>query len=506
MSARFTLAVDVGMSRTAAAIARIAGDRVETEPFRLGRHTDTAPSAAFVADGELLFGDAAERRGIWQPDRLIRDVKRRIGDGVPILVADQRFSPEKLFAATVAWVIDTVVEREGASPAAVCVTVPVTWGAHRTSLVRAALAREGWSDVDVLSEPEAAVRHYVSEHPLAPGSAIGVYDLGGGTFDAAIMRRRDDGDLDVLGTPRGLDDFGGADIDDLVFRHVLASADAAGEGRSGSESERLALSTLRRDCVDAKEALSFDSEAVVPVLLGSRRHTVRIVRSEFESLVGEHIARTIAVFADALTDPDLTATGIEAILLTGGSSRIPRIAQMLSEAFERPTLVDTDPKATVARGAARLTAQRHLVEETVEPETDAAPAAAAASFPVARAPRRRRFAVGPALAVAGGALVLVAGIGLSLGLPTLSSPPEGSEPSPTPASTSSQPTADNVELRLREADVASSSGAEAPSAPVAQTEPLPVETPLLTPAPASDRIQNLQDPLDEGPNPTEAQP
>ena len=89
----------------AAAIARIGPDGViTTEPFRLGRRADTAPSVVFVADGEIMFGDAAERRGIWQPDRLVREVKRRIGDGVPLLVADERFSAEKLYAATVAWV------------------------------------------------------------------------------------------------------------------------------------------------------------------------------------------------------------------------------------------------------------------------------------------------------------------------------------------------------------------------------------------------------------------
>ncbi|GAA1928911.1 Hsp70 family protein [Microbacterium aoyamense] len=498
MSAHFTLAVDVGTSRTAAAIARIASDgRIETESFPLGRRSDTAPSVVFVADGEMLFGDSAERRGIWQPDRLLRDVKRRIGDGVPILVADERFSPEKLYASTVAWVVDTVVEREGSSPDAVAVTVPATWGPHRIALVRAALAREGWADVDVLTEPEAAVRHYEAGHPLSTGGTVGVYDLGGGTFDTAVVRKREDGDLDVLGTPRGLADFGGADIDDLVFHHVLASAEVDDDDLQGGESERLALSALRRDCTDAKEALSFDSEAVIPLLLGARRHTVRIVRSEFEAIVEEELARTVAVLSDALENAHTSASELDAILLTGGSSRIPRVAQKLSEAFERPLLVDTDPKATIARGAARVAAERQVAVEATDVETDAAADAEPPPFPVALAPRRRRFAAGPVIAVAAGALVLVAGIGLSVGLPAPAAPTGDGEPSPAISSTPAPVTADLAEERLRAAT-------EAPTVSIPQ-QPLPVETPLLEPAPASDRIRNLQDPLAPEPTPTEVE-
>ena len=64
-------------------------------------------------DGELLFGEAAERRGLAQPERLVREFKRRIGDDVPIVVGDQRFAPEELYARMVAWVVDAVAEREG---------------------------------------------------------------------------------------------------------------------------------------------------------------------------------------------------------------------------------------------------------------------------------------------------------------------------------------------------------------------------------------------------------
>ena len=493
MTASFTLAVDVGTSRTAAAIARRAsGGTITTESVRLGRRTDTAPSIVFAADGETLFGDAAERRGIWQPERVIRDVKRRIGDGVPILVGDERFSPEKLYAATVAWVIEAVVEREGDAPAAVSVTIPVTWGAHRIALVQAALGREGWDDVELITEPEAAARHYESVHPLAGDGVIGVYDLGGGTFDAAIMQKDAGGGFDVIGEPLGLDDFGGADLDDLVFRHALAAADISPDDLGTGEGVRLGLSALRRDCTDAKESLSFDSEAVVPLLMGTHRTTVRIVRSEFESMIESGIARTIAVFRDALARADVTPSALDAILLTGGSSRIPRVAQLLSEEFDRPTMIDSDPKATVSRGAALVAARRHLIARpALEDEAMDAVATTGtppARFPTDRVPRRSRSrAVGPALAVAAGALVLVAGIGVTIGLESSDPTDPAIEPAPRASSLSkvSPVTADSLELGLRER--------------IAAREPSPSETPLLSPAPESDRIRNLQDPLASAP-------
>ena len=78
----------------------------------------------------------------------------------------------------VAWVVDAVTEREGAMPAGISVAVPVTWGGHRSGLVSAALAREISTQVQLISEPEAAARHYESTSPLQNGHALAVYDLG----------------------------------------------------------------------------------------------------------------------------------------------------------------------------------------------------------------------------------------------------------------------------------------------------------------------------------------
>ena len=426
----YFLAIDVGTSRTAASTARSAPDgSIVTAAFSLGRSSDSAPSAIFAADGELLFGEAAERRGLAQPERLIREFKRRVGDDVPIIAGDQRFAPEELYARMVAWVVDAVTEREGGRPAGISVAVPVTWGGHRSGLVSAALSREISGEVRLISEPEAAARHYEATSPLQPGHALAVYDLGGGTFDAVILRKDDDGGVRIVGEPLGIADFGGADFDDIVLRHAIAAAGLSAAGLAADPAARVGLSTLRRECVEAKEALSFDSEAVVPLLVGQVNTTVRLTRSEFEEMIEDGVERTIDVLATALETADVDSTELDAILLTGGSSRIPRIAELLSERFDRPIAIDADPKAIVALGAARAMADPRAGVSTAlavavpagalelapaEDVTDADTELLGDTGAAAAAARRRWFERVPATAaIASGALVLATGIVLA---------------------------------------------------------------------------------------------
>ncbi len=385
----------------------------------------------FVADGELLFGEAAERRGLAQPERLVREFKRRIGDDVPIVVGDQRFAPEELYARMVAWVVDAVAEREGCQPSAICVTTPVTWGAYRSALVAAALAREVSSPVELITEPEAAARHYETTSPLETGQAIAVYDLGGGTFDAVLLRKEEDGAVRPIGEPTGLADFGGADFDDIVLRHVLAAAGlvrsrprrrrrslAWGSPRSGASASR----RRRRSRSTRKPSCRCSS--------GRSSTTVRITRAEFEGMIEEGVERTIDVLEASLDAAGMEPADLEAILLTGGSSRIPRISQLLSERFDRPIAIDADPKAIVALGAARELGDRR---DAAEAATAAAlssglgaraaiavadgaavtppPPAPAPRHPASDTAKRRRFGRVPVTAaIAGGAMVLAGGI------------------------------------------------------------------------------------------------
>ncbi len=416
----YILAVDAGTSRTAAAISHTTEDegKPQVHILPLGRHADAAPSSIYVSAGDVLFGDAAERRGLVQPERLVREVKRRVGDEVPVNVGGRTFAPEDLLALLVDWVSTVATERFGRLPSSVVVTVPVAWGTYRTDLIRAALVRAGIGQVEIIAEPVAAARHYEATNPLAPGSTLAVYDFGGGTFDAVLLRKTASGSLTIIGSPTGIEDLGGADFDDAVLRHVLSAARLDVTTLLGDADARVALAGLRRECVEAKEALSFDSEATVPVLLGGTSTAVRLTRDEFEAMIENDIERTIEVLGDAMEAAAVEASDLDAILLTGGSSRIPRVAQLLSERFDRPIAVDTDPKAVIALGAALEAADAAIVSAAdAAAETEASEAAAAAAAedeaPPAR-PRRPWLRRVPAAAyVSGGAVALAAVVAVS---------------------------------------------------------------------------------------------
>ena len=361
MAESYYLGIDVGTARVSAATARPTHDgSVVVSHVPLGHRNDNAPAVVFVTShGGLLFGDTAERRGLAEPEHLVREFTRNVGDDVPLSVGGHSVDAPHLLAQTVASVVSAATESEGADPAGVTVTYPSSWGPHRTGLIRSALTDVGLPDVALMSEAEAAARNYEATHPLEPGRSVVVYDLGGTTFHTAVTRKGRDGSLSLVGQPPGLDNLGGADFDDLVFRHVLRGAGAAGMDLSSAET-RDALIQLRRECVDAKEALSFDTEVTIPVLLPQVSTKIRLTRSEFEAMIDGHIDRTVGALDDAVEGAGVDIADVDAIVLVGGSSRIPRVAQRLSELFDRPIVVDQDPKSSTAMGAARGSLFSHV--------------------------------------------------------------------------------------------------------------------------------------------------
>jgi actin-like ATPase involved in cell morphogenesis len=374
----YRVGIDFGTTFTAAAVHRDGEQVAELVP--LGDNKPAAASVIFVApDGSLVMGDAAVRRAVTDPDRVVREVKRRVGDQTPVLVAGEPIDAHTLAACFVRWVVDRVTEREGAPPAAVALTHPASWGQHKCALFTEALAEQGIESITLVAEPAAAAVAYTASQHVEPGSAIGVYDLGGGTFDAAVVRQLAEGGFELIGSPEGLESLGGVDFDEAVFEHVREIV-----GTQWTELDftdplvRTAAATLRRECTDAKEALSADTEVTIPVMLPGVSTRVRMVRPEFEQLVGPAIDATVEALRAACASAGLAPGDLSAVLLVGGSSRIPLVAQRVSGAFDRPVTVDSDPKAVVATGAvlsiapaAARPAERTTVAETLRPPVPA---------------------------------------------------------------------------------------------------------------------------------------
>ncbi len=188
----YQLGIDLGTTYTAAAICRSSDQHwVEPEVVTLGTRSATVPSVLFLsADGSVIVGEAAERRALTDPDRVVREFKRRVGDPTPLVVAGKPWSAEELSARLVRWVVDHVARREGGWAEKIAVTHPASWGRHKQELLTGALAGQGLS-VTFLAEPQAAALHYAAAERVEAGSTIAVYDLGGGTFDSAVVRKAD---------------------------------------------------------------------------------------------------------------------------------------------------------------------------------------------------------------------------------------------------------------------------------------------------------------------------
>ncbi len=365
----YALGLDLGTTYTAAAICR--GDRCEITP--LGNRAAVVPSVVHLGpDGTTLVGEAAQRRATTDPSRVAREFKRRFGDPTPLLLGGSPIAAEALTARLAEAVVASVSEREGSRPDRITVTHPATWGPFKRDLLEQAMRMAHLRDVAYVSEPEAAAWEYAASRPLAAGSTIAVYDLGGGTFDATVLRAGPNG-FELLGEPEGIERLGGIDIDQAVFAFVVEALDGAVEALDPDDPVALAaLARLRADCVEAKEALSSDHEASVAVVLPTVQTEVRLTRPELEALIRPVMGDTVAAMRRALVSASVTADELAAVLLVGGSSRIPLVGELVGQLLGRPVAVDAHPKHLVAMGAARHAAAGGVLERLggVAPRTE----------------------------------------------------------------------------------------------------------------------------------------
>jgi YVTN family beta-propeller protein len=376
----YTLGIDLGTTYSAAAVH--SGGLAEI--FSLSNRSTVVPSVVFVAEsGDILVGDAALRRGATEPERLCREFKRRIGDSAPLVVGGSPFSAEALTARLLRWVVTSVAEQRGEPPERITLSYPANWGTFKQERLAQAVRIADVSDlvpndrIDTVTEPEAAAISYASTERVPAGEVIAVYDLGGGTFDAAVLRKTAAG-FEVLGSPEGIERLGGIDIDEAVYSYVSrALGDAVEQLDPDDLGSARAVARLRQDCVEAKEALSSDTQVAIPVLLPNLNTEVRISRSELEAMVRPVLGDSVRALQRAIASADLAVADVDRVLLVGGSSRMPLVGEMVTEALGRPFFVDAHPKHAVALGAAISAATGGAPIEVAPPAPSPPPVAVA---------------------------------------------------------------------------------------------------------------------------------
>lgn len=357
----YALGVDLGTTYLAAAVWRDG----RSETVGLGDRSPAVPSAVlYEPDGATVVGEAAAALAVTAPDRVVLHAKRRFGDDVPLWVAGRSVHADAVISQLLRWVLATVCERQGGPPLRLAVTVPATWQEYRLDLMRraaedavAAITGSQAPPTSLLPEPAAAAIHYAGRRPLRPGGLIGVYDLGGGTTDATVLRKTP-GSFEIVGTPQGAEWLGGVDLDHALVRLVTERLAGGPQAAAWAALDRqdpavgVGLAALRRSVVEAKEALSGASQAVVPVMLPGLTTQVPLTRAELEEAVRPTLESTLDVFAEAVTAAGLSVEELDAVLLVGGSSRIPLVRQLMTERTGVPVTLDAHPKFAVCLGAA----------------------------------------------------------------------------------------------------------------------------------------------------------
>jgi molecular chaperone DnaK len=359
----YALGIDLGTTFTAAALWRDGRAEISS----LGNRSAAIPSVVVLReDSTFITGESANRQASLTPNRVAREFKRRLGDTTPILLGGVPYSAEALMGRLLRAVVDEVSTREGGPPGAICVCHPANWGPYKTDLLQQAVRIADLENTSLSTEPEAAAVFYAGQQRMADGAVVAVYDLGGGTFDAAVLRRTGDG-FEILGRPEGIERLGGLDFDAAIFAHV---SEALGDALLTLDEEDpatiTAVARLRDECTEAKEALSSDTETTIPVLLPNLNTKVRLTRDELEDMVRPALEDSIGALRRALRSAGVTPEQLDSVLLVGGSSRMPVVAQLVATELGRPVAVDAHPKHAVALGAARLAGAALPAQATTE--------------------------------------------------------------------------------------------------------------------------------------------
>ncbi len=348
------LGIDFGTSNTVAVLA--GGGRAPRGLAIDG--TAWMPSSIYVDDDDTLsVGRDAERKARLAPERFEANPKRRIDDGEILLGV--RVVPVVDAIAAVLRRVGEEARRQlnGRNPDEVHLTHPAQWGSSRQNILLAAARAAGLgTNITLLPEPVAAAAHFASlpGNSLPPGSALAVYDLGGGTFDAAVVGATPNG-FTVL-AEGGLPDVGGVDFDQTIVDHLGRTAATADPGRwqtllrPRTAGDRRAARALREDVRAAKETLSRYSQTDLP--LPEPYEDTLLTRREFEGLIRPGITRTVEMLAATIERAGVARNKLAGIYLVGGSSRIPLIATVISEKLGVVASTLDQPETSVAMGAA----------------------------------------------------------------------------------------------------------------------------------------------------------
>ena len=303
----------------------------------------------FEPDGTAVVGAEAVQATAVDPENGVQLIKRTMGTEFPLLIRDQQHTPESISALILRQLVTAATGADDARVSAV-ITVPAYFGLAEREATYQAGVIAGLDVLELLDEPVAAAAHYGLT--TAGDRTILVYDLGGGTFDTTVLRISG-GAVQVLATD-GHSSLGGADVDQRLFDIILARL---GEQLSADQldevtDDREMLAELVLGTEAAKKDLSARTSRQVIVRTPTGRASVTVTRADLDAACGDLFDTTAEIIGRVLRAAKLAdGTGIDEVIMVGGSSRIPMLPRRLTALVgQTPRL--TDPDLAVAKGAA----------------------------------------------------------------------------------------------------------------------------------------------------------
>jgi molecular chaperone DnaK len=305
----------------------------------------------FEPDGTAIVGEEAVQAGAIDPENGVRLVKRTMGTEFPLLLRGREHTPESVSALILRQLTAAVAAPGNAGrKVRAVITVPAYFGlAEREATYQAGIIA-GIEVLELLDEPVAAAAHYGLT--TAGDRTILVYDLGGGTFDTTVLRISG-GAVKVLATD-GHSSLGGADIDqrllDVIVRRLADQLDPDQLDEFTEDREMFAELALAAEA--AKKELSARQSRPVTVRTPAGRLSVTVSRADLDDCSGDLLDTTTEIIERVLGTAGLDGrTEVDDVIMVGGSSRIPMLADRLTALLgKRPLL--TDPDLAVAKGAA----------------------------------------------------------------------------------------------------------------------------------------------------------
>ena len=317
------------------------------------------PSAVWLgADGSIEVGRKALRRRAVDPQRVLTSVKRLMGrrweevagepgvsrgpDGSPRIL-DKR--PEEVSAEILKELKRIAEWRMGVTIGKAVITVPAYFNDGQRAATKRAGELAGLDVVRILNEPTAAALAYGLDK-LQEKARVAVYDLGGGTFDLSILEMQD-GVFQVLAT-HGDTRLGGDDLDAMILGWVAARESVDVDALSPEAIVRLKVESER-----VKVALSAEEEIVfrVPFFDGARSLEIPMYRQDLDKLAAPWIARTLRHCRQAMADAGVTPEDLDAVVLVGGSTRMPAVRESVAQLFGKEPDVSQHPDEAIALGA-----------------------------------------------------------------------------------------------------------------------------------------------------------